>query len=1240
LEREERIDEVLLEWRERLDRGEPVDQEEILRRHPDLAGELRARFQALAVFDAVCATPSPTRDLRTLPADRYEDFELLGRGGMGIVYGTRDRDLHRRIAYKTIPSESEGDGQEADPTGLAPPPPGTRESRAFENLRARFLQEAWVTAGLEHPGIVPVYELGENEEGIPYYTMRFVMGKRTLSRAIDEAGSLKARIELLEPFLKVCDTVQYAHSRGVIHRDLKPDHIVLGEFGEVIVLDWGLAKVRGRPDFGRDQLRERIEEYREAAELKTSASALGTPGYMSPEAARGRTDLVDERSDIFSLGAILYRILTRRLPFEAPRHGEEGEIAFDEEPPWAATVEPGVPEELARIAAKALAIDHEERYAGVSELSGAIRDWRRDSTIETEITALLREASAALAAEGDPSLGRLDRVHALCSRVLHLRPDDPRALDLSRRAEDARHRALLSRERRVRTRLILRIALPVFLIAVLAGLTAWLLELRRREAVRAEVRVTSALRSARALALAQTSEMVEPEDPMLSLLLAREAARSAPLFPVISRLHRALARSRERAILVGHGDRVNTAVFSPSGDRILTASDDETARVWSLAGGLVTTLSAHEDRVRSAAFSPSGDRIVTTSDDMTARIWDREGRPLTVLRGHEDYVVSAEFSASGDRILTVSWDRTARLWSSDGEPLAVFREEEGVPAAAFVGPEGDVVTASRSGQAHLFRRDGTLRATLSGHRDTLTAVAVSPDRNRILTGSRDGTARLWDREGRPLAVLRGHAAGVNVVRFSPSGEKILTGAEDGQARVWSKEGRPLATLDAHSRRINAIAMTKREDRIATASDDGTITLWSGDYEELAVLRDHTAEVFGVSFSPSGEWLLSASGDATARVFAVEEFEVAVLAGHRDEIESAVFSPDGTLVLTASDDGTARVWDAEGDELSVLRGHDGFLTSADFSPDGRRIVTASWDGTARLFDTEGRLLSLLEGHTAGLWSARFSPDGRYVVTASEDRTARLFDRDGKPLAVLTHPGSVFAAAFSPDSRLVLTAAGDRKARLFDLEGRIVAELTGHEGRISSVAFSPDGMRVLTGSWDRTARTFALTGKPLAVLAGHGSVVEAARFSPDGTHILTAAGDGVARIFGPDGRLVAQLAGHARGIAIARYSPDGRYVLTATGRIFGSTDSTARLWTARGREVAVLDGHAGRVGAAAFSPSGDRILTASADGTARIWLVEPEDLLRLADARITRSFTAEERRRYLTVMDPESQEHDGD
>ena len=240
--------------------------------------------------------------LRTLAADRYAGFLPLGEGGMGIVYLALDTELNRKVAFKMVRTDSSG-------------PLDATEHTIPADAETRFLQEAWVTGGLEHPGIVPVYELGRTPSGVPYYTMRVVRGERTLESAIEEATTAGDRLALLEQFLKVCDAIHYAHSRSIIHRDLKPANIALGPFGEVVVLDWGLAKMHDRPDITASRWQSRLEELRAETSLETLTSAMGTPGYMAPEAALGDVNRVDERSDIYSLGAILYRILAGTLPF-------------------------------------------------------------------------------------------------------------------------------------------------------------------------------------------------------------------------------------------------------------------------------------------------------------------------------------------------------------------------------------------------------------------------------------------------------------------------------------------------------------------------------------------------------------------------------------------------------------------------------------------------------------------------------------------------------------------------------------------------------------------------------------------------------------------------------------------------------------------------------------------------------------------------------------------------------------
>jgi serine/threonine protein kinase len=257
-----RLASILGEWRSQIDGGHEIDPEAVIAENPDLAAELRAQFKALSKMRRAQATQSAPTELRKLPIDRYGEFKPAGEGGMGIVYWAIDTDLNREVAFKIIrPEAGEGTETPARPTDLTTPVKDTPASQAFETLKQRFLQEAWITSGMAHPGIVPVYELGQTPEGVPYYTMRFIKGETTLATAINAAKSkgIEERLALLEPFLKICDALRYAHSRDVIHRDLKPENVALGEFGEAVVLDWGLARMQGQDELGGDRLALHIQ---------------------------------------------------------------------------------------------------------------------------------------------------------------------------------------------------------------------------------------------------------------------------------------------------------------------------------------------------------------------------------------------------------------------------------------------------------------------------------------------------------------------------------------------------------------------------------------------------------------------------------------------------------------------------------------------------------------------------------------------------------------------------------------------------------------------------------------------------------------------------------------------------------------------------------------------------------------------------------------------------------------------
>ncbi|OJT21797.1 hypothetical protein BO221_23775 [Archangium sp. Cb G35] len=692
-----------------------------------------------------------------------------------------------------------------------------------------------------------------------------------------------------------------------------------------------------------------------------------------------------------------------------------------------------------------------------------------------------------------------------------------------RREESARS---FQRERAKRRRLLLIAGIAVGVAVLTGGLFVWALQQRaaawkaQEAAWKAQVEATSQAERAhdQSVMVGVREQMGHRQfAPAMNLLLEVK-------HPETSRDWRALAMESlvrsELEITLHHEDEVVSAAFSPDGQRIVTASWDKTARVWSADGkGTPIVLSGHENRVWFAAFSPDGGRIVTASRDKTARVWsaDGKGTPI-VLSGHGGPIRAAAFSPDGRRIVTASSDTTARVWSADGKgaPVVLSGHEDGVYFAAF-SPDGQrIVTASWDRTARVWSADGQgAPVVLAGHQDRVMSAAFSPDGQHIVTASLDQSVRVWraDGKGEPV-ILSGHEGAVHSATFSPDGQRILTASEDKTARVWRADGQGApVVLAGHQDRVWFAAFSPDGERIVTASKDKTARVWSSDGKGAPVVPlGYGDEVQFAAFSPDGERIVTASKDKTARVWSADgKGAPVVLAGHEGPLFFAGFSPEGERIVTASKDKTARVWSADGKGAPVvLAGHKAAVCFAGFSPDGQRIVTASWDRTVRVWSADGEGAPVvLSGHEDAVYSAAFSPDGQRIVTASADRTARVWSADGEgpPIVLSGHEGRVMSAAFSPDGQRIVTVSEDKAVRVWSADGKgAPIILSGHGDMILSVDFSPDGQRIVTASKDKTARIWSADGKGAPIiLSGHGGAVLSADFSPDGQRIVTASAD---------------------------------------------------------------------------------------------------------------------------------------
>lgn len=629
--------------------------------------------------------------------------------------------------------------------------------------------------------------------------------------------------------------------------------------------------------------------------------------------------------------------------------------------------------------------------------------------------------------------------------------------------------------------------------------------------------------------------------------------------------------------LIGHTEKIVSAVLSTDGRKALTCSYDRTAKIWDCySGKLLYSLDGHTKWLTSAVFSKDGQYALTASEDYTAKIWSVEtGKLLHTLRGHTNEIKSVSFSSDGKKILTASWDRTAKTWETEsGKLLHTLRgHTNGVNSVMFSADNLKAVTASWDGTAKIWDiESGNLIQSLIGHGDCVRSAVFSSDGKKAITASWDSTAKIWDVEsGKLLHNLYGHTDLVTSAVFNPDGKKILTISNDNFPKLWEAEtGKLLDTFYGHTSIVQMGLFSVEGQRIITASMDGTAKIWDTETGKMLLdLRGKADWVKSVVFSPDGKKIATASTDNAAKVWDVESGRLLYSLEHADWVNSAVFITDGTKVLTASADSTAKLWHAgSGKLLCGLRGHTNALSSATFTSDGRKAITASLDSTARIWDAEtGELLQILRGHSDRLFSAYFSPDGKKALTASKDKTAKIWDTEtGKLLHNLrAKSSSDFSfnngwncmAFFSPKGKRILTVCG-MNAKIWSTKSGIpLHKLNAHFFDINSAVFSDDGKKVITASDDRSSIIWsAIGGLRLKTLS--------VPWSSGGSHSL------------------------------AMFSRDSKHVLTT------SFDNSVKLWDTRsGNLLHNFIGHNGSISKADFSPNDKVVVTSSRDGTIILW-----------------------------------------
>ena len=542
------------------------------------------------------------------------------------------------------------------------------------------------------------------------------------------------------------------------------------------------------------------------------------------------------------------------------------------------------------------------------------------------------------------------------------------------------------------------------------------------------------------------------------------------------------------------------------------------------------------------------------------------------LSWHHDEVKSVVFSPNGNTIASASSDKTIKLW----------------------------------------KRDGTLIATLNGHTDKIWQAVFSPDGLTIASASKDKTIKLWRIEAskKPILLtsLVGHHHDVRGVAFSPDGQLLASASDDKTVKLWKRDGTLIATLAGHTDIVNGVAFSPDGQLLASTSWDKTIKLWRLETgkmpTQLKSLTGHSDVVFGVTFSPDSQTLASCSWDNTVKLWKRDGSLIETLSGHSDRVWGVAFSPDGQTLTSASGDKTVKFWKLKSPLLTRLTGHTNVVIGVAFSPDGQTIASASDDRTIKLWKRNGTPIATLSGHNAQVYEVTFSPDGQTVASVSADNTVKLWNvGQSTPRLFATlkgHQGVIWGVAFSPDGQMVASASWDNTVKLWNVGQKtpqLFTTLRGHDAAVFGVAFSPDSKTIASTSADNTVKLWRVKPAQMPVLLktfrGHAAQVYSVAFSPDGQTIASSSADNTIKLWKPDGTLLTTLTGHSAVAYSVAFSPDGQTIASA------SWDKTIKLWKLDGTLLTTLNGYSGRFWGITFSPNGQTIAAANEDKSVILW-----------------------------------------